>query len=101
MIREMQMMADFDVADVVPIAALTTEQTTSSLDFTWVHRWKCVDMRSRLCVRGFKQWIKDQDDRLAATPVRLILRLLLAYSLSMQRRIFTVAITTAFLHAIL
>ena len=35
MSREMQMMADFDVADVVPTSALTEEQITKTLDFTW------------------------------------------------------------------
>ena len=71
----MQMMASF-VADAVPISALTEEQITNTLDFTWVHRWTRMDIRSRLCVRGIKQWIKGLDDTFA-TPVPMFLKLLL------------------------
>ena len=67
--RDVQMMADFDVADVVPTSALTEDQITNTLNFTGVHRWKVIDIRSRLCVRGFKEWIKNLDDIFASTPV--------------------------------
>ena len=60
--HSIQMMSDFDVADVVPASALTEDQIAKTLEFTWVRRWKGMDIRSRLCVRGFKQWIKDLDD---------------------------------------
>ena len=93
-------MADFDVADVVPTSALTEEQITKTLDFTSVHRWKGMDVSSRLCARGFTQWIQDLDDTCASTPVLMVLKILLVFALSMQRSIFTFDITTAFLHAI-
>ena len=98
--RDVQMMADFDVADVVPTSALAEARITKSLDFTWVRRWKGMDKRSRLCVRGFKQWIKDLDDTFASTPVLLMLKCLFVFSVSMQCSICTFDITTAFLHAL-
>ena len=96
----MQLMADVDVADVVPTPALTEEQNTKPLDFTWVHTWKGMVIRSRLCVRGSKLWIKDLDDTFASTQLLMIRKLFLVFALSMQWRIFTFDIMTAFLYAI-
>ena len=63
--------------------------------------WKGIAVISRLCVRGFKQCIKDLHDTFASTPVLMILQLRLVFAFSVQRSSFTFDITTAFLHAIL
>ena len=76
----MQMMDYFDAADVAPASALTDEQLSTTSDFIGVHTWKGMDIRSRLCVRGLTQWIKDLDDTFASTPVLMILRLLLFWT---------------------
>ena len=88
-----------NVADLVPASSLSPEERAGALDFTWVHRWKGSEIRSRLCVRGFKQFIADIDDVYASTPVLLILKVLLVHALSVGWSIFTYDVTTAFLHA--
>ena len=70
----MQIMSDFDVAHVVPTSAWTEDQHANMLEFTWVGRWKSMDIRSRMCVKGFKHWTKDLDDTFYTTPVLMILK---------------------------
>ena len=36
--REIKIMSDLPVADVVPSSALTEDQRSKASDFTWVHR---------------------------------------------------------------
>ena len=85
--REVQLMSDCNVADVVPPSALAY--------FTWVHRWTGIDIRSRLCVRGFRQLIHDLDDTFGPTPVLMLLDILFVFALSMQWSFSTYDITTA------
>ena len=72
------MMTDFHVADVVPGAALTYAQISKkkTLDFTWVHRWKGMDIISRLCARGFKPWVQNLDDTFVLTTVIMSLNII-------------------------
>ena len=74
---EMAKMAEFDVADVLHADAVPESVRRNALAFTWAHRWEGNDIRSRLCVRGFKQVITDIDDTYDSTPVLLILKMLL------------------------
>ena len=74
--KEMGLMHDFDVYDEVPIQNLDPHIVEEALDFTWVHKWKGIEVRSRLCARGFKQWIRDLDSVFASTPAFLILKIL-------------------------
>ena len=97
--QEMERMKEFDVYDLVSASALSAEELEGAMDFTWAHRWKGSQIRSRLCVRGFKQSIADIDDAYASTPVLLIVKTLLVHALAMNWSIFTYDITTAFLHA--
>ena len=80
---------------------VSSESIDSAMDFTWVHRWKGSDIRSRLCVRGFKQNVTDLDDTFASTPTLIILKVLLVLALALGWSIFTYDVTTAFLHAYL
>ena len=98
---EMNKMAEFDVADILQAEAVPEQVRRNALTFTWAHRWKGNDIRSRLCVRGFKQVITDIDDTYASTPVLLILKVLLVYALSVGWGIYSFDVTTAFLHATL
>ena len=56
--------------------------------------WKGIAVISRLCVRGFKQCIKDLHDTFVSTPVLMILQLRLVFAFSVQRSSFTFDITT-------
>ena len=93
----MQLMADVDVADVVPTPALTEEQNTKPLDFTWVHKWKGMVIRSRLCVRGSKLWIKDLDDTFVQHNYSWFASFSLYLHLACSGASFTFDITAAFL----
>ena len=96
--RDMKIMSDLPVADVVPSSTLTEDQRSKASDFT---DEKSLESGSRLSVKGFEHWIQDLDDTFASIPVLMILKRLLVFALSMQWRIFTFDITTARLHAIL
>ena len=95
---EMNAMETFDVFEEVPISQLQDEEIRTALDMTWVHRWKGF-VRSRLCVRGFRQEIQDIDDTYASTPLIWTLYILITFSLSKGYSILLCDISTAFLHA--
>ena len=99
--KEMDLMKSFDVADEISVSEVTPEQLHGALDTTWVNRWKGLEVRSRLCVRGCFQQVEDLDKLFASTPVLAILKLLIVMSLAMGLSIYCFDITTAFLHAFL
>ena len=70
------------------------------MDLRWVHRWK-GQVKSRLCVRGFKQQVSDLDDTYASTPIIWILFVLLTMALARNWTIHFCDVSTAFLHAAL
>ena len=72
--QEMPRMCEFEVADPVPVEDVSSESIDSAMDFTWVHRWKGSDIRSRLCVRGFKQNVTDLGDTLASAHTLIIMK---------------------------
>ena len=99
--KEMPLMTDFDVAHPVPAESISPVQRASAMGFTWAHQWTCSDVRSRLCVRGFTQMIKDLDTTSASTRVLLSLQLLLTPALAFDRSVYTLDICIAVLHATL
>ena len=97
--QEMERMSEFDVYDLVSASSLSPDEMEGAMGFTWAHRWKGTQIRSRLCVRGLRRTITDIDDTYASTPVLLIVKTLLVHALAMNRSIFTYDNMIAFLHA--
>ena len=93
--REKASIDDFDVKDEVPVSELSQEELNEAHTLLWVRTWKGF-VKSRLCVRGFTQIIKDLDDTYASTPVIYMLRLVLLLALIFGWSIMLFDISTAF-----
>ncbi|MCP4193304.1 MAG: hypothetical protein GY768_22050 [Planctomycetaceae bacterium] len=93
--KEMQSMMEFDVYDTVDIATLDPDSVKQAMTLKWVHTWKGF-VKSRLCVRGYKQEIPDLDETYASTPVMTSLRVLLVLALSKGWTIQMRDVATAF-----
>jgi hypothetical protein len=65
---ELTMMREFEVATGVSPDRLTAYELRNALDFRFVHRWKGSAVKSRLCIRGYKQQVHDEDTVFASTP---------------------------------
>ena len=96
--KEKESMDQFEVYEEVPLDDLTQEEQREALTLKWVHTWKGF-VKSRLCVRGYKQEINDLDETYASTPVIYMLRILLILSLARGWAIRFFDVSTAFLHA--
>lgn len=97
----MDLMNDFEVAEDIFIASLTSHELQSALDTTWVGRWEGFEVRSKLCIRGCSQQVEDLVTLVASTPVLYMLKLLVVMSTAMGLHIFCFNNMTAFLHAFL
>ena len=96
--NEMRSLEDFEVKEDVPVSSLAPDVVSLAMTLLWVHVWKGF-VKSRLCVRGYKQKVSDLDDTYASTPVISILRILLIIALARGWMIYFFDISTAFLHA--
>ena len=95
---EMDSMEQFEVYEEIPLSKLSEDEVKTAMGLTWVHRWKGF-VRSRLCVRGFKQEIRDLDETHASTPLIWTLYMRITLSLSKRYSITLCDISIAFLHA--
>ena len=69
------------------------------IDTKWVHRWKGLELKSRLCARGFTQIIEDADTIYASTPSLVTMKVLLSLAIALNWDITSGDVSTAFLHA--
>ena len=96
--KEMRSLEDFDTKEDVAVSSLEPSIIDQAMTLLWVHVWKGF-VKSRLCVRGYRQVINDLDDTYASTPVIYVLRILLIIALARGWMIYFFDISTAFLHA--
>ena len=73
----MNSMKEHDVYEEVLLKDLTDEYLEQLIDTKWVHKWKGLEVKSRLCARGFTQIIEDADTIFASTPSLLTMKTLL------------------------
>jgi hypothetical protein len=99
MTKEFESLKDFEVFKEIPISECSEDEIRNAYSYTWVHRRKPTEVRSRLCIQGQYQPISDRDDTYASTPIMVILRILLTMALARSWSIKTLDISTAFLHA--
>ena len=72
----------FDVYDEVLEDNCTPEQVYNAYDHTWVHARRKGKLKSRVCLQGQHQRVKDRDETYASTPVFTTFRLLILLALS-------------------
>ena len=97
--EEMNTMREFDVVTEVDHARLSAAELQSSLDFRSAHRWKGNTIINRLCIRGYKQHVQDEDTVCASTQSHRSLKLMITLSAACKWSVHAYNITTAFLHA--
>ncbi len=96
--KEMQSTLEFDVYATVDASSLDQDSIKQAMTLKWVHTWTGF-VKSRLCVRGYRQEISDLDETYASTPVMTSRRVLLVMALSKGWMIQMREVSTAFLHA--
>lgn len=62
------MMGYLDEADGAPGSSMTYDEHHGALDTTWVNRWKGLEARSRLYVRGSPQQAEDLNKLFTPPP---------------------------------
>ena len=92
-------MKENDVYEEVLLKDLTDEYLEQLTDTKWVHKWKGLEVKSRLCARGFTQLIEDADTIFASTPSLLTMKTLLNLAVALNWKITAGDVSTAFLHA--
>ena len=96
---EMDSMKEHCVYTEVLTSGLSAETIATAISTRWVHRWKGLVVKSRLCARGFTQVIEDADTIFASTPSLTTMKCLLTLALSLNWTITAGDVSTAFLHA--
>jgi hypothetical protein len=96
---EMHSMKEHSVYEEVPLYNVTDDIIRTAIDTKWVHKWKGLLVKSRLCARGFTQIIEDADTIFASTPSLITMKTLLNLSLALNWNVTAGDVSTAFLHA--
>jgi hypothetical protein len=98
MAKELASMRSKEVLEEVSLGDLSSDDRASVLTSRWVHRRRGEELRSRLVVRGFDQFVDDKDSVYASTPVLISLRVSVVLVLSARWSIYAGDVSTAFLH---
>ena len=96
---EMNSMKEHEVYQEVFTSQLDPEELLNIIDTKWVNKWKGLEVKCRLCARGFTQIIEDADTIFASTPSLITMKTLLNLAVALNWEVTAGDVSTAFLHA--
>ena len=96
--KGMKSLEGFDTNENVTVSSASPNVVDLATTLTWVLVWESV-VKSRLCVRGYRQQVSSFDDACASTPVIYVVRILLVIALARRWMIYFFDIAAAFVHA--